>query len=408
MDRVSQHEGSTTLRAVSYFRTFPKSADRMKVRMKVYRRSVLHGRPEEENYDMSIGEWLALHPLEECPKESNMSWWHNIEALRTRINERAFQEVQRTLDKAGIAVGTVFPYTLDKTIFEKANLRAVDVEKLTDKECAICRDDVTADDDHRAVRIATCTHVFGFDCIKEWLLPGVRDDRGCPSCRAKIRTHYLRIRDCRLCTGCKADHLLDKLDKYTHDGPNMKFCIKADDLATTLDDILEIGKHSHEEASHLNPAFLYDVEMGQQAIMEELNLWDGQAQLWSTISDRCVKRIQIYWHYLYLRHSHQGPSAGTVRTLSRGVDKKAARGSLPFWLELNQLEILEKHIPPRLDGNPLVTDGAAQYLKRAMNCLGKAALLDNAELRCDMLAYILRCPKHPEETLASAPVLDDY
>jgi len=60
-------------------------------------------------------------------------------------------------------------------------------ETLHDSECPICQEDYD-DDEHVAIKLVGthCSHVFGQNCLQEWVDSGENNAHYCPSCRQSI------------------------------------------------------------------------------------------------------------------------------------------------------------------------------------------------------------------------------
>ncbi|KAH6852831.1 hypothetical protein BKA58DRAFT_60314 [Alternaria rosae] len=66
-----------------------------------------------------------------------------------------------------------------KTFLEKIVVRASDHDKFNDNKCMFCWG--SYDEDHRAVRVQPCNHVFGRDCLEEMI--NAQNGDQCPICR---------------------------------------------------------------------------------------------------------------------------------------------------------------------------------------------------------------------------------
>jgi len=60
-------------------------------------------------------------------------------------------------------------------------------ETLHDSECPICQEDYD-DDQHVAIKLVGthCSHVFGRNCLQDWIDSGMENTNYCPSCRQSI------------------------------------------------------------------------------------------------------------------------------------------------------------------------------------------------------------------------------
>lgn len=65
-------------------------------------------------------------------------------------------------------------------------LKSVDISKVSDKECSICRDTMTEGYTTENPVQTPCRHIFGYDCIYEWVVK--HNNKTCPLCRKRFST----------------------------------------------------------------------------------------------------------------------------------------------------------------------------------------------------------------------------
>ena len=141
-----QHTSTTTLRQLSITRTEPVSVTKMS-----HQQDDDHTSQSSHGGSQSCEPWMLDH----------------IEVAMTQLTW-IWNEVN--------APATIERYTVLSTS-----------ETLHDSECPICQEDYD-DDQHVAIKLVGthCSHVFGRNCLQDWIDSGMENTNYCPSCRQSI------------------------------------------------------------------------------------------------------------------------------------------------------------------------------------------------------------------------------